>query len=106
MYLVLRKIKLNESFTILAHVFGISQQHASKMFRKYLPFIADHFQELIVWPESYSIRKALPIGFRKSFKLVEAIGDCLKIEIQKPSAAVHQALTCLITSMRIQLSIS
>jgi len=39
-YLVLRKIRLNESFEILAHEFGISRSHASHIFRTNLNFIA------------------------------------------------------------------
>jgi len=92
-YLVLRKLKLNETFTILGHVFGISARTASRLFAKYLPFIADHFSELIVWPKPNSIRRALPIGFRKSYYKVVGIGDCLEIEIQKPMGAVAQSMT-------------
>lgn len=91
-FLVLRKLKLNGSFDILGHVFHISVSQAAKIFRKHLPFLSDHLQELIVWPSSNSIKKTLPVGFRKSFRKVETIGDCLEIEIQKPTSAFAQAL--------------
>jgi hypothetical protein len=35
----------------------------------------------------------MPIGFRKSFKKVSGVGDCLEIAIQKPVDAFEQALT-------------
>ena len=39
------------------------------------------------------LHRAMPIGFRKSFKKVAGIGDCLEISIQKPTDAFEQALT-------------
>ena len=92
-YLILRKLRLNECFAILANEFGISQQYANQIFNRFLPFVADHFGELIYWPSADSIRKTLPLAFRKSFKKVQGIIDCLEIEIQKPSDAREQALT-------------
>ncbi len=63
------------------------------MFNKYLSFVADHFNELICWPSAESIHKALPQSFRKSYKKVQGIINCLEIEIDKPSDAREQALT-------------
>ena len=92
-YLVLRKIRLNESFAVLGHEFGISKSVASRYFKRFLPFIADHFTELIDWPTDEAIHRAMSIGFRKSFKNVTGVGDCLEISIQKPIDAFEQALT-------------
>lgn len=92
-YLVLRKIRLNESFAVIGHEFGISNSHAAKLFKRFLPFISDHLTDLIVWANDESIHRAMPIGFRKSFKKVAGIGDCLEISIQKPTDAFEQALT-------------
>ena len=48
--LLLRKIRLNESYQILGHEFGIGKQHVVTIFRNYLGFVAEHFKELVVWP--------------------------------------------------------
>jgi hypothetical protein len=92
-YLVLRKLRLNESFVVLGHEFGISYSQASRYFTQFLPLISSYFRQLIVWPNNESIHRAMPIGFRKSFKKVSGVGDCLEIAIQKPVDAFDQALT-------------
>ena len=46
-----------------------------------------------MWPNSDSIKRALPVSFRKNYSRVQSIIDCFEIEIQKPSDPVHQALT-------------
>lgn len=91
--LVFRKIRLNESFEILGHEFGISESRASFLFGRYVSFIADHLKELIVWPSSDSIKKNLPVSFRKNYNKVESIIDALETQIEKPSDPVNQSLT-------------
>ncbi|EFX68828.1 hypothetical protein DAPPUDRAFT_329663 [Daphnia pulex] len=91
--LIFRKIRLNESFTILGYEFGISSREASRIFIKYVAFIADHIQEIIFWPKPDSLKRALPISFRKNYSKIQSIIDCFEIEIQKPSDPVNQALT-------------
>lgn len=91
--LILRKIRLNEPFEILAHEFGISSAYASRLFRRYVSFVADHLRELIIWPTSDQIKKMLPVPFRKNYNKVESIVDCFEIQIEKPSDPVYQALT-------------
>ncbi len=57
--------------------------------------MSDHLAELIVWPNRNSIRKALPISFRKSktFRDIQSVIDCLEIEMEKPGSVLLQALT-------------
>lgn len=92
-YLVLRKIKLNESFGILGHEFGISRSYASRLFKANLNFISGHFKELVLWPKSETIKRNLPVSFRKNYRNVNSIIDCLETEIEKPSRPRDQALT-------------
>jgi len=91
--LILRKVRLNESFAMLGIEFGISEYRASEIFRTYVSFIGDHLKELVFWPDSDKIKQNLPIAFRKNYSKVESIIDCLEIEIEKPSNPIHQALT-------------
>jgi hypothetical protein len=92
-YLVLRKLRLNESFQIIANEFGVTKSIASYLFRRFLPFISDHLKELVFWPSATSIRKCLPVAFRKSYRKVQTVIDCFEIEMDKPSDPVTQALT-------------
>lgn len=91
--ITLKKIKLNESFSILALQFGYSQSTISRIFSTSIPLIAAKLKDLIVWPASSDIYKNLPISFRCRYANVVSIIDCLEIQIEKPSNAVHQSLT-------------
>jgi hypothetical protein len=75
------------------HEFGIYYSQASRYFTRFFPLISSNFRQLIVWPSDETIHRAMPIGFRKSFKKVSRVGDCLEIAIQKPVHAFEQALT-------------
>lgn len=91
--ITLKKIKLNESFSILALQFGYSQSTITRVFSKSIPLIAAKLKDLIVWPTPSDIYKNLPISFRSRYANVVSIIDCLEIQIEKPSDAVHQSLT-------------
>lgn len=80
--LIFRKIRLNESFSILGYEFGISSRQASRIFNRHVAFIADHMQEIIFWPNRDSLKRALPISFRKNYSKIQSIIDCFEKEIQ------------------------
>ncbi|XP_035443602.2 uncharacterized protein LOC126912321 [Spodoptera frugiperda] len=91
--ITLKKLKLNESFGILALHFGYSQSTISRIFNKSLPLIASKMKDLIVWPTPTEVYKNLPISFRARYSNVISIIDCFEIQIEKPSDPVHQSLT-------------
>lgn len=91
--LILKKIRLNDAFPVLADEFGISASHASRIFCKGVSILAACLKQLILWPPPESIRRNLPICFRARYNKVESIIDCLEIEIERPGNAVRQALT-------------
>ncbi|KAL0811979.1 hypothetical protein ABMA28_009377 [Loxostege sticticalis] len=91
--ITLKKIKLNESFSILALHFGYSQSTISRIFSRSVPLIADKLKDLIVWPTPPEIYKKLPISFRSRYSNVVSIIDCFEIQIEKPSNATYQSLS-------------
>lgn len=91
--LILKKIRLNNSFVELADDFGISTSQASKIFSKYVPAIAQYLRSFIFWPKPETIIKNLPIAFRARYSKVQSIIDALEIEIEKPSDPVKQSLS-------------
>lgn len=91
--LTLMKIKVNDTFQRLGQQFGISHTKASNIFNSVVPRLAHMLQTLIYFPDSMSIKKALPISFRVNYSHVQSIIDCFEIQIQKPTNSVHQALT-------------
>ncbi|KAJ8666315.1 hypothetical protein QAD02_007977 [Eretmocerus hayati] len=64
-----------------------------KNFFKNVPIISKFLQQFIVWPSDDDLFLNLPIQFRYRYHNVRSIIDCFEIEIEKPSNAVHQALT-------------
>ena len=91
--LIIRKICLNESFEILAIEFGISKSSASGLFLKYVAFVGDHLGELIVSPSVESVKKMLPVSFRKSFSGAHYVVDAFETAIQKSSKPPNQTLS-------------
>lgn len=91
--LTLKKIRTNDSFKRLAIDFGYKSNYPTKIFNKTLPKMASHLQELVIWPSADKIRRCLPQQFWANYKNVQSIIDCFEVEIQKPSGALHQALT-------------
>lgn len=91
--LCLKKIRLNSTFSELEDNFGISLSYASKLFLANIPIISSFLRSFIVNLDKKLIKKNLPIAFRHNYHNVSCIIDCLEIDIQKPSKALHQALT-------------
>ncbi|CAH2104974.1 unnamed protein product [Euphydryas editha] len=91
--LVLKKLRLNEPFSILAEDFDIHETTASRIFSRICWKIAEILKKLIIKPSRETVLANLPISFRNSYSKTYCIIDCLEIEIEVPSDAVHQALT-------------
>jgi len=91
--LTLTKIRLNDSFSRLGDTFGVSESYSCRIFSKTINAIVGYFKEFIHWPSKDTIIKLLPIPFRYRYSNVQAIIDCLEIEIPKPSDPVQQSLT-------------
>ncbi|CAH1972125.1 unnamed protein product [Acanthoscelides obtectus] len=91
--LCLKKIRMNSTFSELEDNFGISLSYASKLFLQNIPIIASVLRPFIVNIDKKLVKKNLPISFRHNYYNVSCIIDCLEIDIQKPSKALHQSLT-------------
>ncbi|KAL4713365.1 hypothetical protein ACJJTC_016833 [Scirpophaga incertulas] len=78
---------------MLALHFGLSESSVTKYFKKTLPKVAICLNQLIRWPSADEVRENLPIAFRKRYSKAISIIDCFEIQIEKPSNALHQALT-------------
>ncbi|GBP65775.1 hypothetical protein EVAR_30833_1 [Eumeta japonica] len=88
----LKKIRLNNPFRELADDFSMTPTYASKIFLKNIPVIASVIRPFLVKLDNELIKK-LPMAFRHKYHNVTCIIDCLEIEVQKPSKALHQALS-------------
>ena len=80
--LVLMKLELGLYSKDLAFRFKIKQVAVSRIFRGWLPILAEYLQQLIVWPEKEALRKYLPRSFKK-FQNCVSIIDCTEIFIEQ-----------------------
>lgn len=91
--LTLMKINLNDSFSRLSDLFGVSESFCCRIFNKTVKLIMEYFKVFIYWPSKNSIQTLLPISFRYRYSDVQSIIDCVEIEIPKPSNLIEQSLT-------------
>lgn len=91
--IVLRKIRLNETFELLSDCFGLSRSRISQIFDENVSKIAGEFKELIFWPDAKAIKKFLPVAFLTEYSAVQSIIDCFETQIQKPTDPVVQSIT-------------
>lgn len=92
-FLVLRKIRHNETLQILGDSFGISRGRAGKIFCECVKKIAEVLKPFIYWPEPKYIKYNLPLQFKHKFRNVQVIIDCFEISVRKPLKVLDQALT-------------
>lgn len=92
-YLCLKKIRLNEPYSILSYEFDLSPSYLGTIFRNVLPKVAECLNQFVFWPSKNQVFSNLPITFRARFSKVVAIIDCFELEIQKPSNSLHQSMT-------------
>jgi DDE superfamily endonuclease/Helix-turn-helix of DDE superfamily endonuclease len=89
--IVLRKLRLNEPIEVIGDLFEVSVSQCSRIFIQTLLVLHKFFKRTIFWPDVESIKKNLPINFRRRYSNVQSIIDCFEVRIQKPSEAVSQA---------------
>ncbi|XP_047138616.1 uncharacterized protein LOC124814720 [Hydra vulgaris] len=91
--LILMKIKLGFLNKDLSFRFGFSEPTVTRIYRSWLPIIAENVKFLIVWPEKHVLRRNLPTSFRKKFYNCVAIIDCMEILIERPFSLHARAQT-------------
>ncbi|KAL4709401.1 hypothetical protein ACJJTC_001197 [Scirpophaga incertulas] len=89
--ITLKKIKLNDSYQRLEIDFNT--KNVSRIFRKTVVLLAKCFKQLIYFPTKEAVKEKLPIPFRRRYNNTVCIIDCFEIRIEKPSNALHQALS-------------
>ncbi|KAG4069852.1 hypothetical protein HA402_009559 [Bradysia odoriphaga] len=77
--LLLRKLKLNESFFMLSDVLCLDNEDCVRIFNEFLPLLSRTLKGLIQWPTN----RREPL----------AVVDILEIEVEKPKYSVKQNLT-------------
>mgnify|MGYP001798006644 CR=1 FL=1 len=92
--LCLTRLRLNLGGKDLAYRFGnISEATVSRAFLHAVDVLYQRLKPLIIWPDRESLRKTLPMDFRKHCPNCVVIIDCFEIFLDRPSNPLARAQT-------------
>ena len=89
--LFLMKLCLSLCNEDLAYRFGIHKSTITRSFHTVLEISAVRLCHLIKWPDEETLRKTMPMSFRKFFKNCCIIIDCTEVFIEHPSDLLAHA---------------
>lgn len=89
--LTLRKIRLNEEFQTLADLFEVDRRTAGSYFKVSVVLIAKCIKKFLKYVKPASIKRNLPLSFRRNFSRIGFILDCFEIQIERPSKPKKQS---------------
>ena len=85
------KIRLGLYNEDLAYRFGVHKSTVTRCFHAVLEVAAARLHYLIKWPDRETLRKTMPISFRKFFNNCYVIVDCTEVFIERPSDLLAHA---------------
>ena len=91
--IVLMKLRLGLLNKDISQRFGVTENIVSKIFRSWLPKIAEKLKYLIIWPDKATIRANLPSSFLGKFRDCVCIIDCTEIFLERPTNLTARAQT-------------
>ena len=91
-YATLVKLHHNVPMNDLAYCLHVTEATVSKFFHKWLDVMYNNLKQLIIWPDSETLRQNLPSVFHTNFARVKCI-DCFEIFIEHPVAFTARAAT-------------
>lgn len=91
--IILMKLRLGLLNKDIAQRFGITENIVSKIFRSWLPKVAEKLKFLIIWPNRATIRINLPQSFLRKFRDCVCIIDCTEIFIERATNLTARAQT-------------
>lgn len=83
--LTLRKIRLNEEFQTLGDFFDIDRRTAGVYFTRSKRLFAKYLYKFLKYMRPQSIKRNMPLGFRRNYNQIGFILDCFEIQIEKPT---------------------
>ena len=92
-YATLIKLRHNVPMNDLAYRLHVTEATVSKFFHKWLKVMYCNLKQLIIWPDSETLRQTLPSVFHTHFTQVKCIIDCFEIFIERPVAFTARAAT-------------
>ena len=91
--MVLMKLRLAIPNQDLAYRFNISSAVVSSIFHKRIDLMSIELNCLIRWPDAETLRRNMPLLFRKHYLKVKCIIDCFELFIERPTSFEARAAT-------------
>lgn len=102
--ITLRKLRLNEPFSLLAEFFELSESEVEQTFKRTLLKLARCLRPLIRWPDTkhYSERlKYMPLAFRANLLHVRSLIECVETDVSETlnfGCSSYKFILCLNTN--------
>ena len=77
----------------LAHRFGISEAHVSRIWATWLEFLYHELRALPIWASHDYIQQTMPQPFKETYPNTHVIIDCTKLLIEMPTSFRSQSAT-------------
>ena len=91
--LTLVRLRLNLQLVDLRFRFNVHCTTVSRLFLHVLDVLYVRLKPLIIWPDRDSLKKTMPMTFRKHFPSCIAIIDCFEIFLDRPTNLLARAQT-------------
>uniref|UniRef100_A0A1B0BBS6 DDE Tnp4 domain-containing protein n=1 Tax=Glossina palpalis gambiensis TaxID=67801 RepID=A0A1B0BBS6_9MUSC len=90
-YITLKKLRLNEDFSLLSQYFEISEAEIQQIFVRSVVKLSKYLRLLIRWPDSKKGNnryKDLPLAYRQNLSHVRSLVECVETEIAPSSLQI------------------
>ena len=91
--ITLMRLRLNLPGRDLGYRFNVHESTICRIFLHVLEVLFVHLKPLIIWPDRDSLRKTMPMVFRKHYPKCVVIIDCFEIFLDPPTNLLARAQT-------------
>ena len=93
LFMILARMRCGFLLQDLAHRYGMSFQHCSRIWITWITFLDKQLRSLPIWPTRKFIDDHMPACFKQSFPQTRVIIDCTELLIEMPSSCRSQSAT-------------
>lgn len=93
LFMVLSRLRCGFLLQDLAHRYGMSSSHLSRIWITWTTFLHQQLRVLPIWPTREFVNENMPACFKHSFPSTRVIIDCTEMLIEMPSSCRSQSVT-------------
>ena len=93
LFMVLSRLRCGLLLEDVAHRFGLSTSHVSRIWITWIAFLYQRLCALPIWPSRQFVDANMPACFKISYPQTRVIIDCTELFIERPSSCRSQSIT-------------